>query len=129
MPIAALAIARRFWPALAIAAVLLSLWLWGNHREGQGIAQERASWQAAGAELLALRQADKDRAETKDTSRRAATERKLAPIRERTNRYVETAPDCPDDAGRRLLNEAIAATHPDTAATGRGGVPGAAPVG
>lgn len=50
--IAAIAIARRFWPIAAIAAVLLALMLWGNHREGQGVRKERAAWVAK--EVLAL---------------------------------------------------------------------------
>jgi hypothetical protein len=40
---------------LPVLGVLLALWGWGEHREGQGRAAERATWQAARAELLQLR--------------------------------------------------------------------------
>lgn len=43
--LSAIAIIRRFWPIGAALGVLLALWAWGNHREAQGVRQERAKWQ------------------------------------------------------------------------------------
>ena len=119
---AALLPARRIWPILAALAVIAALWAYGNSRYRDGVQAERAKWQKSRAELLDLRYANQHRAETKDTTRRADTERRVAPVREKVVRYVQTAPVCPDDAGRSLLNEAIAATRSPTPATGDGGV-------
>ncbi len=119
---AALLIARRFWPIIAALAVLVALWVYGNSRERDGVQSERATWQKARAELLELRYANQHRAETKDTTRRADTERRIAPVRVKVIRYVQTAADCPDDIGRSLLNEAVAATRTTATATSSGGV-------
>lgn len=45
------------WQVWAVAAVLLSAWLWGNHRYEQGVDHERARWEAAAAK--AQKRADK----------------------------------------------------------------------
>jgi hypothetical protein len=51
--IAALAIARRFWPIiwpiLLAASIIGALWLWGNSREATGRSVERTKWQAIAA--------------------------------------------------------------------------------
>ncbi len=48
--IAALGLARRFWPIiwpiLLAASIIGALWLWGNSREATGRSVERAKWQA-----------------------------------------------------------------------------------
>lgn len=41
------------WPVWAIAAVLLTGWLYGNHRYSEGVADERAKWEAAAAKARA----------------------------------------------------------------------------
>lgn len=99
---------------------------WWLHHSGyqSGVETERASWQAARAELLELREAVKAKAETADTARRAVTERRLSPVREKVTRYVKTAAVCPDDAGRKLLNDAIAAAGASDTAASSGGVQG-----
>ncbi len=119
--IAVLSIARKYWPIvwpmLTVIIVLISLRFWGDYRENQGVLTERARCEKKAAAQLARREADLHRAETKDTAKRADTERKIAPVREKVVRYAKTAPDCLDTVGRSLLNEAIAATRasPSTA--------------
>lgn len=51
--IAALGLARRFWPViwpiLLAASIIGALWLWGNSREATGRSEERTRWQAIAA--------------------------------------------------------------------------------
>lgn len=41
------------WQVWLVLAVLLSAWLWGNHRYDQGVDRERGRWEAAAAEAKA----------------------------------------------------------------------------
>lgn len=41
------------WQVWLLAAVLLTGWLWGNHRYDQGVDRERARWEAAAAKAKA----------------------------------------------------------------------------
>lgn len=50
----ALLLLRRFWPALAAAAVLLALWGWGNSRYDAGVSAERAAWEQEASRLRAI---------------------------------------------------------------------------
>jgi hypothetical protein len=50
---------RMPWQVWAAAAVVLTVWLWGNHRYSQGVHHERAQWEAAQAAAVELgRKAD-----------------------------------------------------------------------
>ena len=56
MPIlSAIAIARRFWPICAVIGAALALWACYSWAHDRGVMAERATWQAARAELLHLR--------------------------------------------------------------------------
>src|SRR5690349_48528 len=50
-------LARVPWQVWAAAAVLLTAWLWGNHRYAQGEAAEKSRWELAAA--VAKAKADK----------------------------------------------------------------------
>ena len=95
--IAALAIARRLWPVLAIAAsAVLALWAAYSWAHGRGVSTERAKWQlaeqravAASAALTAALQSQVDAAGAALSERQTEIERlsRLAAAK-RSNFYV-----------------------------------------
>ena len=86
--LALLSLARRFWPylagALVIAALVFAVIRYGNNREREGVAKERATWQPVvaaikvqNAEIERLRQASATAvAATDDALERADSARK-----------------------------------------------------
>ena len=117
--LSAIAIIRRFWPIGAALGVLLALWAWGNHREAQGVRQERASWQAARAELLRLRSERANAAaETLATQSAAVPQAGTKEIvRVETHWRDRPVRDCFDPDLVRSLEEARAAVRRSTAAS------------
>ena len=45
---------RRFWPILAVIAVGVALWGWGNSRYDAGVSAERAEWEQEASRLRAI---------------------------------------------------------------------------
>lgn len=62
--------------------------------------------EAAAAATIAMRD-QQDKAVEAATERRKATKARLAPIQQQAREYARTASDCPDPAGRGLLEAAI----------------------
>lgn len=129
-PFAIPAAVSRLWPILrpflAVGAVLLALWLWGNSRFEAGKAKERAAWETEASRLRAVAAAEAvervaavNRATTADSERAAAVARLLAPINVKVTAYETSERGrtvCLDDAGRMLAREAIAAANASIAA-------------
>lgn len=128
MPIlSAIAIARRWWPIAAVLTVVLALWAYGRHREGQGVAKERAAWQKVVAvEQAKVRAVEKrwqdehNKADAADVARIAAQDALMTALQRRITVYgnSETGRACGlDPAGGLLINEAVAAANRTVAAS------------
>ncbi len=106
---------------LPVLGVLLALWGWGEHREGQGRAAERAKWEkAVAAEQAKVRAIEKrwqdehSKADAADVARLAAQDALMAALQRKVTVYAQTPEGraCGlDAAGGLLVNEAIAAAN------------------
>lgn len=104
-------LARIPWQVWMVAAVLLTGWLWGNHRYGEGVDAERGRWEASQA--AAMVKADKATAKAgeqraKDTVANTQAEK------ERTDAILAN----PDDPRRALTCERLRAAGIDASASG-----------
>ncbi len=73
----------------------------------------------AAADASAAYRAQVEDAERAQSKREAARRARLSPIKQKADTYARTAADCPDTAGRLLINEAIRASdNPAPAAKG-----------
>ena len=142
IPLAALTLARRWWPAIAIVALLLAGWGWGRVQYRAGVQHERAEWlqakqrwDIATAKIMGAVEAAVDRSAIRE--RAAISERNRAEARsvtERSRYYAErpaeAAAVCVPAERVRAANDAIRSFQAATPAAGSAGaVPGAAAAG
>ena len=122
--IAALGLARRFWPIiwpiLLAASIIGALWLWGNSREATGRSVERAKWQtiAAAQALRAAQDAARQQsavvaANAAATASRASLDALASRTKETAHAYYRDRPivRCLSDERLRAIKDA------DTAAS------------
>lgn len=113
------ALVKRFWPALAVIAVVIAFWAWGNSRYDAGYDKATMEGIEAAAAASMAYQKQVDDAEARDAARRSATADKFRPLKERASN-APNDPACPDAGTRQLLDEAIrAANNPAPAAKGK----------
>jgi hypothetical protein len=116
--IAALGLARRFWPVLAALAVLVALYAWGASRYRDGVQTERAKWQAiAAAQALqaaqdaARQQSAVIAANAAATASRASLDALASKSKEAAHVYYKDRPvvRCLSDERLRAIKDADAA--------------------
>jgi hypothetical protein len=103
---------------LAVLAVLIALWGWGNSRYEAGYDKAMREAIEAAAAASAAYQREVDAAEARDVARRAATNDKFRPVEERAANAPHD-PLCPDAGTRSLLDEAVRVAN-DTATARKG---------
>lgn len=106
------------WQVWLVLAVLLSAWLWGNHRYDQGVDRERGRWEAAAAKAKA-----RANASTITAAERRATDtiRNTEAERARNEAIDQATPGiAPDDANRRLACQRMRQARPDFDAAAAG---------
>lgn len=113
-------IPREVW---LILAALAALWAWGNHREAQGRAEERAKYEAKARQQYEARVKELAeqslRYEALAQSLRTAERQDRETIRE-VYRNVQVPANCAaDPAAVRVLSEAV--TRANAAASGQSG--------
>lgn len=108
------------WQVWTVLGILLTAWMWGNHRYSQGIEDERDRWEQAAAE--AQKRADKA---TLDAGEQRATDTIRNTEAERArDEAIDTATpgQAPDDANRALACARLRASgqHATAASAGCG---------
>jgi hypothetical protein len=109
---------KRFWPVLAVIAVAIALWAWGNSRYDDGYDKATLEGIEAAAAATKAMQGALDAAEARDTVERVKIVTRFKPIRERATN-APNDPTCPDAGTRQLLDEAVRAAN-DPAASAKG---------
>ena len=128
--LALLSLARRFWPylagALLIVALAFAVIRYGNNREREGAEGERVKWQAEAAKQAAIaltlaqeRQSAVDAAEVAKAERDRVYALKTAPIKVEVQSYAKSPAAivrCVDAVGVSIGSKAIAAANAATQA-------------
>lgn len=95
----AIALFKRLWPVLAVVAVALALWAWGNSRYDAGVQIERGKWEAVvrrqalqAAQDAASREAAVNAANTARDAAQASLDALASQSKETAHAYYRNRP-------------------------------------